>query len=104
MNKSDLAVGALIGAVLGTAAGMLYAPKSGEETRKQLREKAKKMAEKGSDMADRIKEGVGNEYEYLREELMQRYKDLDLTPDQRGEIKKEFGKFIDKIKKIASEE
>lgn len=36
----DLMVGATVGTALGAAAGVLFAPRSGEETREELRRKA----------------------------------------------------------------
>jgi len=48
-------LGAAIGAIAGAAAGILFAPKSGKETRKIIGEKAKDLAEKGKDFA--VKEG-----------------------------------------------
>lgn len=53
MNKGKFALGALLGAAVGVAAGILTAPKSGKETRAELKAKAddaKKRADKA--MAD----------------------------------------------------
>ena len=41
----------LFAAMLGFAAGILFAPKSGQETREQLKHKAEEMNEKGKDVA-----------------------------------------------------
>lgn len=53
MNKSKIAIGALVGAAAGIIAGMLTAPKSGKASRadlrytaKQLRDEAKHTVEK----------------------------------------------------------
>jgi len=43
-------IGAIIGAAAGVAAGLLFAPKSGKQTRKMIGEKAKSYAEKGKEM------------------------------------------------------
>lgn len=40
MGKTRFAVGAIIGAVAGVIAGLLTAPKSGKETRADIKEKA----------------------------------------------------------------
>lgn len=52
-----------VGAVIGAAAALLLAPKTGEETREILREKsadlARRAQERGSDLARRAQETVG---------------------------------------------
>ena len=50
---SNFLVGFIIGAIAGVAIGLLYAPKTGKETRALLREKA-------SHVSERIK-GTGKE-------------------------------------------
>ncbi|HUC96789.1 MAG TPA: YtxH domain-containing protein [Candidatus Saccharimonadales bacterium] len=42
MSKGKFAVGAMFGAVVGVVAGVLTAPKSGKETRDELKAKAEK--------------------------------------------------------------
>ena len=44
--------GALVGGLVGVVVGLLIAPKSGEETRQELAEKAKDFAEKVQDEYD----------------------------------------------------
>lgn len=59
-------LGAALGALTGAVAGILFAPKSGKETRKlivdktkEYGEKGKEMIEKGTDIAkDKIKEAA----------------------------------------------
>ena len=46
------------GAVLGAVAGMLYAPKSGEETRKEIKDYASKVKNEVVDAAQRTKAGI----------------------------------------------
>lgn len=48
-NFGSFVKGILVGAVAGAVAGVLLAPKSGEETRKDLSKLAKDWAEKASD-------------------------------------------------------
>lgn len=43
---SNFLVGFIIGAIAGVAIGLLYAPKSGKETRALLKEKASNVTEK----------------------------------------------------------
>ncbi len=59
-NKSDLggALGAfLAGALIGVGVGLLLAPKSGKETRRQLADLAKKAQQKAEEMAGRLRRG-----------------------------------------------
>ena len=59
-NRNDLAgvLGAfLVGAVIGVGVGILMAPKSGKETRKQLADLAKKAQERAEEMAGRFRRG-----------------------------------------------
>jgi gas vesicle protein len=53
-----LAVGAGIGAAVGVAAGLLFAPKSGKETREQIAKTAKEAAEKVKETAKEVKEKI----------------------------------------------
>jgi gas vesicle protein len=51
-----LVIGLLAGAMFGVAVGMLYAPKSGADTREMLKEKAMEAREKAGEMVDKVKE------------------------------------------------
>jgi len=66
MSKSKFALGAMLGAVVGVVAGFLTAPKSGKQTRVELKakatgvqkdvtEKAKVAADKANEMAMEVK-------------------------------------------------
>ncbi len=46
-GNSNFFVGALIGTLAGALAGVLFAPRSGKETRKMISERAKDYADKG---------------------------------------------------------
>ena len=53
-DDSRFLVGFVIGATIGVVAGLLYAPRSGEETRILIREKVDIAREKATDLAHRI--------------------------------------------------
>lgn len=75
-NKgNDLLVGLLIGGVVGLLVGILYAPKSGRETREELSKGAE-------DLLAKAKEEYRHALEKSRaayEEAVRRIKDLDLV-------------------------
>ena len=60
------AIGALIGAVAGVVAGVLTAPKSGKETRADLKQKAVELKEKTGDKADEAKTKASKTAEDVR--------------------------------------
>lgn len=85
MNKGGLFIGGVIvGAAVGSALGILFAPRSGKETRDQLKEKLVKMEheletirskakEKGLELKDEIKNKV-TDLEKKIEKLVNEYK------------------------------
>ena len=52
------AAGLLIGALVGAGVALLFAPHSGEETRRLIRRKAKRIASEARDRFDDVKERV----------------------------------------------
>lgn len=54
MKKGRLAFGAIVGAAAGIIAGILTAPKSGRETRADLRERATSLKDEATKHADAI--------------------------------------------------
>lgn len=55
---SSFAIGFIIGAVAGVAIGLLYAPKTGRETRAMLREKAEEVKEKAGEITEKAREAA----------------------------------------------
>jgi len=53
---SSFAIGLVVGAVLGLAIGLLFAPRSGEETRQLLKDKAAVARERATEAARRVRE------------------------------------------------
>ena len=68
MNKDSSTgffTGLLVGAVIGGAVALLYAPQSGPETRKLVKEKALDVKDKAAKAVGKIKESVGS---YIKSE------------------------------------
>lgn len=59
-GKERFFLGALVGAVAGAVAGILFAPKSGKETRKMIGNKAKECTEDSEEMLEKGAEIVKN--------------------------------------------
>ena len=56
----NLGMGFLLGAVVGVAVGMLYAPRAGYETRHMIVDKADEVKEKVNEAVDMVKEKASN--------------------------------------------
>jgi gas vesicle protein len=59
MSKAKFALGAIIGAVAGIVAGVLTAPKSGKETRADIKEKAAELKQQANLRVDSAKTKSG---------------------------------------------
>ena len=79
----------VLGAAIGGTLGVLFAPKKGSETRKDLKEKIDDLIEKTKNIEiEEVKENINNKIEEIKEEL----KDLD--KEKVLKIAKEKGKVI----------
>ena len=65
MSKGKLLTGVLAGAAVGAVLGILLAPDKGSETRK-------KIAKKGNDLSDSVKDGVNK----FGETVSEKYKNI----------------------------
>jgi gas vesicle protein len=54
----QFAAGLLIGALLGAGVALLFAPQSGEDTRRLIRKKAKRLAAGAQDRFDDVKDRI----------------------------------------------
>ena len=62
-NFAGLVVGAILGAAVGATVALLYAPRSGKETRELLAQKARTAREKARVALERGKEAMRREVE-----------------------------------------
>lgn len=72
MSKSKFALGAVFGAIVGGVAALLTAPKSGKETRDDLKKKADEMKKKAEKKAAEVKQKA----EAVKSDLETQAKDL----------------------------
>ncbi len=60
-GSGNFILGVFLGALVGTAAGMLVAPQKGEETREQIKQKTREMHDEMQAEADNLKEEFTSE-------------------------------------------
>ena len=68
-NGGSFSVGLILGAIIGTVAGILMAPKPGSETRSELLEKSDYWREKAERFSDIIVERLGPTFETVRDNV-----------------------------------
>ncbi|MRX72724.1 hypothetical protein GJU40_11245 [Bacillus lacus] len=112
-NKSsnkDFVVGTIVGGLLGAAAALFLAPKSGREMRIDLTEQANKLSsnatEKGNQIAAMAKEktaaftqGVNSQ----SSQVMDKVRDLTSSSENQGDSQDQVESAIDELAKEASE-
>ena len=62
-SGSGFFTGLIMGALIGVVVGFLYAPQSGDETRRLVKEKSEVIKEKASKAANRVKDVVQSRLE-----------------------------------------
>lgn len=83
MNKGKFVIGTVIGAAAGVVAGMLTAPKSGQETRADLKAKAMELREEAARRASRSQvddAGIAGSLKKQAEKIM----DKSLKPEDKS--------------------
>ncbi len=58
-SNGDLFKGFIIGSILGTALGLLFAPKSGSDIRKDLRDESDELLDKAKEELEKVKKDLG---------------------------------------------
>lgn len=93
MSVSKFLAGFVVGGAIGTIAGILLAPKSGEETRKLLSESAQDMARRADETAKQIQSKADDAVSDLQkkgEEIKEKLQDLiSKQKDSKNEDSKE---------------
>jgi gas vesicle protein len=86
-SSGKMIMGFLIGAALGAAAGILFAPDKGSATRKKIAKKAKETGES-------VKESVNEQFDDLKE----------FVSEKLGKMKKKMSDFEETVEKTADTE
>ncbi|MDP4038353.1 MAG: YtxH domain-containing protein [bacterium] len=111
MSKKSFIKGAIFGAAVGSILALLYAPKSGQETRADIALALKKAREEIDDRVDQLKKAASNikgqsgeeveklltKAQKLKEELTQRAAEVSRKGGEMSKVAKE------KLKKLANE-
>ncbi|MBR1417030.1 MAG: YtxH domain-containing protein [Bacilli bacterium] len=91
----------ILGAAVGAGLGVLFAPKSGEETRKELKKKIDELLEKAKDIdIKEVKENIDKKIEEIKEELadLDKEKVLSLAKEQARHIKSKANDLVEYAK------
>ena len=75
-GAGKFALGALIGAAVGTVAGILTAPKSGKETRDDIKRKAGEAKDAAGEKAEDLKRKAGDHIESAKKAIKREEKKL----------------------------
>ena len=98
-NKKKSGVGKfLVGAGIGAGIGLLFAPKSGKETRKELKEKMDNLVEKAKNIKVKdVKKTIEKKVNEIKEDLKSLDKETaaQKIKDQAKKIKKKAEDFVD---------
>lgn len=89
-KNSDFVAGMLVGGLIGVVIGILYAPKSGKETREEIGKKADQLLTKAKEEYEFAIEKSRKAYE----ETVQRLKSIEKTALEKAE---EVGEKVDEI-------
>jgi len=98
VKKNVLA--AALGALVGGIAGILFAPKSGKETRGDIKKAVEKATVEIKEKADEVRDLTVEKYQAIVDGVTEEYQELrGLSAEKLGEIRADLYKNYQKIKK-----
>ena len=69
-EQKDSGIGAfLLGLAVGAGVALLFAPKSGEETRREIERRAREVADQAQDLVSEVTESVGNTFQQAKDSV-----------------------------------
>lgn len=96
---------AVAGLLAGAVAGVLMAPKSGEETREDIKHLADKMKDQLSEKVGQLARVSKTAYHELVNDVVKQYEDAkEITAEQASELKTQLGESYDKVKAAAKDD
>lgn len=103
-EKSGLAVGSMaLGAIAGAIAAILFAPKSGRETREDIKDTLTRIKDETAEKLSEMKDLTMETYHSTVDSVLQSYKDAkEITEEQAGEIKADLQKGYEDVKQARS--
>ena len=73
VERSEGGLGSfLFGLTIGAGLALLFAPRTGEETRRELKEQGKRLRDAAQDTMDDLQETLGGRYEHVKETVEDR--------------------------------
>lgn len=103
-NKKAVGL-AVAGLVAGAVAGVLLAPKSGEETREDLKHLAEKMKGQIGDKVAQMTKVTKEAYTELVHNVVKQYEDTkEVTAEEAQALKDQLGESYENIKNAAKDE
>lgn len=102
--KSGIALGSLaLGAIAGAIAGILFAPKSGKETRDEITDTLTKVKDEVAVRLSELKDITQETYHNVVNSVVQAYHDTrELTDEQASQIKSDLNEGYEDIKKASN--
>jgi gas vesicle protein len=70
IERREPGIGAFVlGAAIGAGLALLFAPRTGEETRRELQRQARKMGDQAQDFVSEVTESVSNTFQSARDKV-----------------------------------
>lgn len=102
MDTKDFLKGAAVGALAGAVAGILFAPKSGKETRADIAKYLEEMKDEVADKLSKAGDFTKEKYNSVVDSVVSNYKKAKkITEDEAKEISEKLEEGYDKVKKAS---